>query len=429
MLQALRRHPLPMRTRFGHSLVLTYALPPAVLEPLLPPGLALDTYTGPTAPRTASSPSASCRPSACDPRRSRPASAWTRPHRLPDLREVPDPRREDHARAVHPAQRHPPGRARRRGEPAHQVSLPPGPGPAHPRRHRLTATVDSRDGGADLTVTADLGSRPAPLPPGSPFTRGPSRCRPAHRSRCPVGCRPAHRSRVAPSRCRPAHRSRVGPVARRPAHRSRRSSPQRGPTRSHSTHRSRGGRAAAVRLSVHAGFRAPGAWLAGRVAGRVVAGGFGGRLPVRADVAGFVGRGERAGFVVHGKRPAGLGAARPPPRHRTATPQIDLQWRHHPFTLRKRTRARRGGLLGRCRTPSIMRRRRARSSWSRRTAAPGRPSRSRSASAGARSWSAARSPGRAGPGAGVPRRRSRLRLAPRGPPRTRTRGGRWVRDR
>src|SRR6266545_7333338 len=36
-----------MRTRFGHSLVLTYAFPPPVLGPLLPPGLALDTYVDP----------------------------------------------------------------------------------------------------------------------------------------------------------------------------------------------------------------------------------------------------------------------------------------------------------------------------------------------------------------------------------------------
>src|SRR5512146_2627325 len=35
MWQAMRRHPLAMRTRFGHSLVLMYPLPP---------GLSLDTY-------------------------------------------------------------------------------------------------------------------------------------------------------------------------------------------------------------------------------------------------------------------------------------------------------------------------------------------------------------------------------------------------
>jgi uncharacterized membrane protein YphA (DoxX/SURF4 family) len=39
----LQRHPLPVRARFEHCLVLTYALPRGVLEPLLPPGLTLDT--------------------------------------------------------------------------------------------------------------------------------------------------------------------------------------------------------------------------------------------------------------------------------------------------------------------------------------------------------------------------------------------------
>lgn len=40
----LRRHPIPMRCHFDHSLVVAWALPAAVLEPLVPPGLELDTY-------------------------------------------------------------------------------------------------------------------------------------------------------------------------------------------------------------------------------------------------------------------------------------------------------------------------------------------------------------------------------------------------
>lgn len=44
MLYRLRRHPLPMAAHFRHSLVLTYALPAGLLEPLLPPGLRPDTY-------------------------------------------------------------------------------------------------------------------------------------------------------------------------------------------------------------------------------------------------------------------------------------------------------------------------------------------------------------------------------------------------
>jgi hypothetical protein len=42
--QALRRHPIPMTCRFEHSLVVSWALPAGALEPLVPPGLALDTY-------------------------------------------------------------------------------------------------------------------------------------------------------------------------------------------------------------------------------------------------------------------------------------------------------------------------------------------------------------------------------------------------
>ena len=46
LLYHLRRHPIAMAARFRHSLVLTYAFPPAVLQPLIPPGLALDTFDG-----------------------------------------------------------------------------------------------------------------------------------------------------------------------------------------------------------------------------------------------------------------------------------------------------------------------------------------------------------------------------------------------
>jgi Uncharacterized conserved protein (COG2071) len=44
MLHLLRRHPFPVRAFFRQSLVLTYAFPSHLLQPLLPPGLALDTY-------------------------------------------------------------------------------------------------------------------------------------------------------------------------------------------------------------------------------------------------------------------------------------------------------------------------------------------------------------------------------------------------
>lgn len=42
----LKRHPFAVKAWFRHSLVLTYALPREVLEPMLPPGLVLDTFEG-----------------------------------------------------------------------------------------------------------------------------------------------------------------------------------------------------------------------------------------------------------------------------------------------------------------------------------------------------------------------------------------------
>ncbi|HEY4359193.1 MAG TPA: DUF2071 domain-containing protein [Acidobacteriaceae bacterium] len=46
MLHLLKRHPIPISAYFRHSLVLTYALPPEVLQPLLPRGLVLDLFRG-----------------------------------------------------------------------------------------------------------------------------------------------------------------------------------------------------------------------------------------------------------------------------------------------------------------------------------------------------------------------------------------------
>lgn len=44
MIERLRRHPLPLRARFRHSLVLAYAFPPRMLEALVPQGLVLDRH-------------------------------------------------------------------------------------------------------------------------------------------------------------------------------------------------------------------------------------------------------------------------------------------------------------------------------------------------------------------------------------------------
>ena len=44
MFAFLRRHPIPINAFFDYSLVLTYAFPKELLQPLLPPGLAVDAY-------------------------------------------------------------------------------------------------------------------------------------------------------------------------------------------------------------------------------------------------------------------------------------------------------------------------------------------------------------------------------------------------
>lgn len=46
MLHLLKRHPFPVKAFFHQSLVLTYAFPSDLLQPLLPPRLTLDTYAG-----------------------------------------------------------------------------------------------------------------------------------------------------------------------------------------------------------------------------------------------------------------------------------------------------------------------------------------------------------------------------------------------
>jgi uncharacterized protein YqjF (DUF2071 family) len=46
MLPLLQRHPIPISAFFSHSLVLTYAVQPEIVEPMLPRGLVLDTYRG-----------------------------------------------------------------------------------------------------------------------------------------------------------------------------------------------------------------------------------------------------------------------------------------------------------------------------------------------------------------------------------------------
>jgi hypothetical protein len=170
MLHGLRRHPLPMRTHFAHSLMLMYGLPPDALSPLLPPGLRLDTYTAPDGTghgfvavgvvslqglRPAGFPvafGADCVLTGYRIVVRFPTPAGRSMRGLYILRSQTD--RRLLAAAGNALTRYRYRLAR--------INLRAG-------GDELEATVDSRDGAADLTVTARLGGPPAALPPGSPF--------------------------------------------------------------------------------------------------------------------------------------------------------------------------------------------------------------------------------------------------------------------
>jgi hypothetical protein len=159
-----------MRTRFGHSLVLTYAVPAALAERLLPPGLHADVYRDPGGTRHAFV--AVGLVSVHDLRPTGLPAALGLDCVLTGYRIL--------ARFPTPA-----GRTMRGLYILHsqtdrrllaaggnlltryryrlaRIALRAGPG-------HLEATVDSRDGRSDLTVTARLGAPPDAPPPGSPF--------------------------------------------------------------------------------------------------------------------------------------------------------------------------------------------------------------------------------------------------------------------
>jgi hypothetical protein len=170
MMESLRRHPVPVRTRFGHSLVLTYALPPAALAPLVPRGLALDTYAAPDGTVHAFVAAGIV------------SLTRLRPAGVPKLLGLHCVLTGYRIFTTFPT---PGGRTMRglfilRSDTDRWLLLAGGNlltryhyKPARLRCQtdgdHLDVSVDSRDGRADLTVRAHLGSGPAPLPPGSPF--------------------------------------------------------------------------------------------------------------------------------------------------------------------------------------------------------------------------------------------------------------------
>ncbi|MFB7619486.1 DUF2071 domain-containing protein [Kitasatospora sp. NPDC056181] len=159
-----------MRTHFAHSLVLTYALPPERLEPLVPPGLTLDTYTDPGGTEHGFVAAA-----VVDARGLRPAGL---PARLGADCVLTGYR--VFTRFPTPGGRTMRGLRILRSDTGHRLMV--AGGNLFSRYHYRLARIGSRvvgstlefkvcsaDGLADLHVRADLAGGPAPLPPGSPF--------------------------------------------------------------------------------------------------------------------------------------------------------------------------------------------------------------------------------------------------------------------
>ena len=165
MLYRLRRHPVPVTAHFDHCLVLAYAVPAPVLRPLLPPGLTLDQYGDWGFLAVALVQTRGLRPRFLPP-------ALGQRFFLSGYR-------------IFARHRGPRGIERRglrilRSDTDRRLMACAGNLLTHYNYRRaavrVTATPDRLEvrtrtpgGAADLHVVADLGSRPAPLPAGSPF--------------------------------------------------------------------------------------------------------------------------------------------------------------------------------------------------------------------------------------------------------------------
>lgn len=161
MLYLLKRHPFPVKARFGHSLVLTYAYPERLLRPLLPPGLTLDTFEGFGFVAVALVETQKLRPSLLPGLLGQ--NFFLAGYRIfvragKSLRGLyilrSDTDRQLMVRVGNLFTHYQYSYCQS------QCSL---------RNQMLRWEIRTKEGVADLTVTADLGSKPAPLPEGSPF--------------------------------------------------------------------------------------------------------------------------------------------------------------------------------------------------------------------------------------------------------------------
>jgi hypothetical protein len=164
MLYRLRRHPIPMTATFRHGLVVAYAFPADVLQALLPPGLIVDRHGDLGFAAAALVDLEAMRPVGLPP-------VLGRPYVLVGYR-------------IFCRYRTPSGRLLRglhilRSEASNRSMVVAGNLLTHYGYHladcaiqvengRLDAQVRSRDGHADLSISADL-EAPGELPAGSPF--------------------------------------------------------------------------------------------------------------------------------------------------------------------------------------------------------------------------------------------------------------------
>jgi hypothetical protein len=165
MLEALRRHPFGVEAFFRRSLVLTYAVPAATLEPLIGPGLVIDAYETWGFVAIAMVQTEALRPKGLPAWLGRDFflcgyRVFTRFARkgkqtLRGLRIL----RSDTDRAA----------MVRLGNLFTQYGYHPAKVEVSADTGQLEIRVRTAQGDADLHVLCDLASRPAPLPAGSPF--------------------------------------------------------------------------------------------------------------------------------------------------------------------------------------------------------------------------------------------------------------------
>jgi hypothetical protein len=164
MLHLFKRHPFPVKADFGHSLVLTYAFPQTVLQPLLPPGLVLDAHEGCGFVAIALVETRHLRPAFLPEKIGQDFflcgyRIFTRLSRVTSaLRGLYILRSDTDRRLMHLA-----------GALFTHYRYGLCQASCESRGQTLRWQVRTPNCEADLTVTAELDSKPAPLPPSSPF--------------------------------------------------------------------------------------------------------------------------------------------------------------------------------------------------------------------------------------------------------------------